>query len=142
MKMLLPLVIILAGVGAFVFIPSLRAKVPGIPNLFPQVSLPSVSLSRFKQNTPAISLSASESAESKPSVLGTTIVNTGTALGQFAGSVFTTSASSSGNVDVAAVTKQISDHIEQIPSNVVKQAKIEYCKQVLLDAQTESTPTP
>lgn len=134
--------IILAGVGAFVFIPSLRAKVPGIPNLFPQVSLPSISLSQFRKESPALELSETTSSESTPSVLGTTIVNTGTALGQFAGSVFTTTASSGANVDVAAVTKQISEHIEQIPSNALKQAKIEYCKQVLLDAQTEASTTP
>jgi len=142
MKILLPLLIILVGVGAFVFIPSLRARVPGIPNLFPQVSLPSISLSQFRNSSPAIELAASASAESKPSVLGATILNTGTALGQFAGSVFTTTASPGANVDVAAVTKQISDHIEQIPSNALKQAKIEYCKQVLLDAQTEASKTP
>lgn len=141
MKMLLPLLIVIAGVGAFIFIPGLRAKVPGIPNLFPKVSLPSISLSQFQRDTIA-SLPQEDSPTSKPSVLGATIVNTGTALGQFAGSVFTTSASSSGNVDVASVTKQISDHIEQIPSNVLKQAKIEYCKQVLLDAATLPSPTP
>jgi hypothetical protein len=123
------------------FIPGLRAKVPGIPNLLPTITVPSISLSQFRRDT-SVEPVSEDASPSKPSVLGATIANTGNAIGQFAGSVFTTNASSSGNVDVSAVTKQISEHIEQIPSTVLKQAKIEYCKQVLLDAASQATPTP
>jgi hypothetical protein len=47
----------------------------------------------------------------------------------------TTTPSSSGEViDMSKVVSQVRSSVESIPGNLVQQAKVEYCKQVLQDA--------
>lgn len=69
------------------------------------------------------------------SALGVQTVKTGETLVK---NVTSTPSSSSEVIDVSTVVKDISSKIESIPSNLVNQAKIEYCRQVLETASASA----
>lgn len=53
--------------------------------------------------------------------------------------VTTTPTSEKDVIDMANVVKEVSSRVESIPSNLVNQAKVEYCKQVLQAATASGT---
>lgn len=71
------------------------------------------------------------------SSLGTQAVKTGETLAKNA---TTTPSDQSEVIDMSQVVKDISSKVESIPGNLVNQAKIEYCRQVLETATASASP--
>src|SRR5258708_7323696 len=68
--------------------------------------------------------------------MGSETVKTGQTL---INNVTTTPSSKTDVIDMASVVHDISSRVESIPGNLVNQAKVEYCKQVLLAATASGT---
>lgn len=68
--------------------------------------------------------------------LGTQVVKTGETLVK---NVSSTPSTETEVIDVSEVVHDISSKVESIPGNLVKQAKVEYCRQVLLDATASAS---
>ena len=131
MKIVLIVLLVAGGVVAanhFGVLQKLQHLAPSVPELS-KISLPSVpqlSKEEEKDQTP-------ERAQLQGKVAGiaTTAQNT---LQGMSSLFLSTPATGSDTVNVSTVVNQISKQVENIPSALLNQAKVQYCQQVLIEA--------
>lgn len=118
-----------------------KQKVPQLQSLpVPNVHLPSVDLTK-KPATPDPSASPAGAgsvagAMTKVREIGKKFVEVGGQGAKSAANVLTATPTSEQDVvDVSKTVSQIATEVEKVPSNVLGDAKIEYCKRVLDEAQ-------
>ncbi len=142
MKFFLLVLLTTGGIVAATFmVPGLKEKIPRIP-LPTSISLPKTHLlDALTKALPKKTEESPDKKESSPSgsVRGMqtsqvtqNLQQAGNAIGKVASEILTTSSASGAPIEVNSVVGQISKQVENIPSQVLQQAKVEYCKQVLI----------
>jgi hypothetical protein len=76
-----------------------------------------------------------QAAQKAGNAVGIQTIQTG---GTVISNVTSTPSNPSDVVDVSQAVNQIKSQVQQIPATLVKQAQIEYCRQVLLDASSSA----
>lgn len=141
MRSLFTLLLLVALVGGGVYlylnrntldIQSLTANLP-IHGQVAGVAAPQIDTSNLGDKLQGVAVAAQKAG----AVLG---IQTFSA-GQAVVSNLTASSSAEGKIDVTQTVSQIQSEVQKIPSTIVKQAQIEYCKQVLREASI-SAVTP
>ncbi len=143
MKSMIVVLLVVGGVvGAYTLYPKV---VPTVVSQLGNKKIPT--LVKRAESSSSVGIGESQVGQvkgimTKATDLFETVTKTGGVVGNAAIKVVSSTPSTTTDViDVSKVVTQISDRVEAIPSNLVKQAKVEYCKKVLEDAAKVS-PSP
>ncbi len=75
--------------------------------------------------------------------VGKSVFTASIAMGKSAANILTQKPSKpEETIDVSKTVSEIAGKVDDIPSTILSQAKVEYCKQVLIDATRSASPKP
>lgn len=140
MKPLLVVLGLAASIGAGIFLKvpqKLTARFPSIKKSIPTTIKLPTSLTKTSEGTSSGKV-AGVSTEAKDEQ--NPILQKGIEVGKSLSAVFLSSPDQkTQTIEVEKIVNQVSKQVESIPSNLLEQAKVEYCKQVLIEATKSAT---
>jgi hypothetical protein len=128
------------GAGLFFNVPQkLLSRFPTIRKNIPKsIALPS-SITKTSPTSSVSGKVAGVSTESNEEQ--NPIIQKGIEVGKSLSTVFLSSSDSkTQTIEVEKIVNQVSKQVESIPSNLLEQAKVEYCKAVLQNATASARP--